>query len=60
MAVPTNKDELLKAINTNFDKLIIDLRGRPAVSGRRMQLGGPCQGNADERCKSGRLSGRME
>ena len=29
MAVPTNKDELLKAINTNFDKLIIDLRGVP-------------------------------
>lgn len=29
MAVPTNKDELLKAINTNFDKIIIDLRRVP-------------------------------
>ena len=29
MAVPTNKDELLKAINANFDKLIVDLRGVP-------------------------------
>jgi len=29
MAVPTNKDELLEAINTNFDKLIIDLSGVP-------------------------------
>ncbi len=29
MAVPPNKDELLKAINTNFDKLMIDLRGVP-------------------------------
>lgn len=29
MGVPTNKDELLKAINTNFDKLMIDLRGVP-------------------------------
>ncbi|WP_414833122.1 ClbS/DfsB family four-helix bundle protein [Afifella sp. YEN Y35] len=29
MAVPTNKDELLKAIDLNFDKLIKDLRGVP-------------------------------
>lgn len=29
MAVPTNKDELLKAISTNFDRLIIDLRSVP-------------------------------
>lgn len=29
MAVPANKDELLKAINTNFDKLMIDVRGVP-------------------------------
>ncbi|WP_433850287.1 ClbS/DfsB family four-helix bundle protein [Brucella pseudogrignonensis] len=29
MAVPTNKDELLKAITTNFDKLILDLSGVP-------------------------------
>lgn len=29
MAVPTNKDELLEAVNTNFDKLIIDLRSIP-------------------------------
>lgn len=29
MAVPTNKNELLKAINTSFDKLMIDLRAVP-------------------------------
>lgn len=29
MAVPTNKDELLNAIKTNFDKLIVELRGVP-------------------------------
>lgn len=29
MAVPKNKDDLLKAINTNFDKLMTDLRGVP-------------------------------
>lgn len=29
MGVPANKDELLKAINTKFDKLIIDLRRVP-------------------------------
>ncbi|WP_426128447.1 ClbS/DfsB family four-helix bundle protein [Pararhizobium sp. PWRC1-1] len=29
MAVPTNKDELLKAIDSNFDRLIIELRGVP-------------------------------
>lgn len=29
MAVPTNKDELLRAINSNFDKLIIDLNRVP-------------------------------
>ncbi|MDX3978449.1 ClbS/DfsB family four-helix bundle protein [Shinella sp.] len=27
MAVPTNKDELLKAIDSNCDKLILELRG---------------------------------
>ena len=29
MAVPTNKDELLKAIDANFDKLIKELRAVP-------------------------------
>lgn len=29
MAVPRDKDELLEAINTNFDKLLIDLRDVP-------------------------------
>lgn len=29
MAVPQNKDELLKAINSNFDKLLKDLRNVP-------------------------------
>ncbi len=29
MAVPTNKDELLTAIDSNFDKLIKELRSVP-------------------------------
>lgn len=29
MAVPTNKDELVKAIDQNFDRLINDLRDVP-------------------------------
>lgn len=29
MAVPTNKDELLDAIDSNFDKLIMELHGVP-------------------------------
>ncbi|MDQ0349627.1 ClbS/DfsB family four-helix bundle protein [Ancylobacter vacuolatus] len=31
MAVPTNKDELLNAINTNFDKLIAELSSFPLL-----------------------------
>lgn len=44
MAVPTNKDELLKAINRNFDKLIIELRGVPLSAADEYSLEGHAKG----------------
>jgi len=44
MAVPTNKDELLEAIDTNFDKLLKDLRSVPLSMVDQRTMEGHAQG----------------
>ena len=44
MAVPTNKDELLKAIDSNFNKLIKELRGVPLLVANEHSLDGHAKG----------------
>jgi len=44
MAVPTNKDELLKAIDSNFEKLIKELRGVPLSLSDESSLEGHAKG----------------
>ena len=44
MAVPTNKDELLKAIDSNFNKLIKELRGVPLSVVNEHSLDGHAKG----------------
>lgn len=44
MAVPTNKDELLKAIDANFDKLLKDLRSVPLSMVDEHTMEGHAQG----------------
>lgn len=44
MAVPANKDELLKAINSSFDKLIADLRSIPVSEVDERNLEGHAKG----------------
>src|SRR5690554_5311475 len=44
MAVPQNKDELLKAINVNFDKLLRELADIPDTKVRSRSLEGHAKG----------------
>jgi len=59
MAVPANKDELLKAINPNFDKLIKELRSVPLAIVAECGMEGHAKGTQMS-VANRRLSGRVE
>jgi hypothetical protein len=44
MAIPTNKDELLHAIEANFAKLVTELRNVPPAAARECSLEGHAKG----------------